>query len=917
MNAGKRINWLSGVQSLGIALLVVLGISLLSPESQPALGAEETRNVLLFFSEDSQQPAIAILNQSIRGTFSRGSYGRIHFYSEYLDQMRLPEAFYKEQLVNLLSMKYADQKFDLIIPIGSPALRLAMEYGATLFPDTRIVFLVLDPRELQDIKLASHISGVTGSVELRSTLDLALSLQPNARQVVVVTGAARFDRYWEAIAREEFSNYRNDLKFTYLAGHRMEDLQKEVADLAEQTIVIYVSINQDGKGDFYTPSEALSNIAPLSSAPIYGVSGACLGLGIVGGRLFNYEALGARTAELGIRMLDGQQPRGVYVETLPSDPKFDVRQLRRWRISEKSLPPGSAIYFNEPSLWDVYKWQIIGIISLSLVEAVLIAVLIMQMIKRRRAQRTLGNRLRFEALLAELSASFVNLPAGEVDREVEKWLERLTKFLGVDCSSLIEYSQDGTILAITHSHTAPWVQPTAELFLNTRFPWFAERLMSGIPLALSCLPDDLPATARPERDYILQSGIKSNLVIPLTIGKSRNCALGFGSVRVARQWPAELVSRLQLIAEIIASAISRKQSEESLRQAFSEIGLLKEQLEAENVYLQEEIKLSHNFQEIIGESDSLKYVLYKVEQVAPADTTTLILGETGTGKELIARAIHHASPRKNRPLVKVNCAVLPTTLIESELFGHEKGAFTGALARKLGRFELANGGTLFLDEIGELPLELQPKLLRVLQEGEFERLGSSQTVKVDVRVIAASNRNLHADVQKGLFREDLWFRLNVYPLTLPPLRQRKGDIPLLVNYFVNQYVKKMGKHIASISPATLKALHSYSWPGNVRELANVIERAVINTQGTVLQLADKLEAAVSENSTFSSGRTLAEMEREIILQRLEETGWKIEGPNGAAKSLGLYPSTLRNRMSKLGILKAKAFNSGPEPDRPR
>ena len=576
-----------------------------------------------------------------------------------------------------------------------------------------------------------------------------------------------------------------------------------------------------------------------------------------------------------------------------------------------------ALYSKEPSLWDHFKWQIVGIISLIVVEAALIAVLIIQMIKRRRAQWLLAGRLQFEALLAELSAAFVNLPAGEVDCEVEKWMEKLTKFIGVECSGLIEYSPDGTIVAVTHSHIAPWVQPTSEPILNARFPWYAERLMSGMPLALSHLPDELPLEARPEREYLLRSGIKSNLIIPLTIGNSRNCALGFASLRSHRSWPAELVSRLQLIAEILANALTRKQSEESLQRAFTEIGQLKEQLEAENIYLQEEIKLSHNFQEIIGESDSLKYVLYKVEQVSPADTTTLIMGETGTGKELIARAIHHASPRKNRPLVKVNCAVLPATLIESELFGHEKGAFTGAVSRKPGRFELANGGTLFLDEIGEMPLELQPKLLRVLQDGEFERLGSSQTVKVDVRVIAATNRNLYVDVQKGLFREDLWFRLNVFPITVPPLRQRKEDIPLLVNYFVNQYVKKIGKRIESIATGTMKALTLYSWPGNVRELANVIERAVINSQGTVLQLADKLEPLVSESLSSANGRTLAEMEREIILKRLEETGWKIEGPNGAAQSLGLYPSTLRNRMSKLGILKSKAVNSILEPDRLR
>ncbi len=348
----------------------------------------------------------------------------------------------------------------------------------------------------------------------------------------------------------------------------------------------------------------------------------------------------------------------------------------------------------------------------------------------------------------------------------------------------------------------------------------------------------------------------------------------------------------------------RKRAEEALQTALAELSELKNQLQAENVYLQEEIRLTHNFTEIIGNSDALKYVLYKVEQVSAADTTVLIMGETGTGKELIARAIHQASPRKDRPLVKVNCATLPANLIESELFGHEKGAFTGAQSRKVGRFELANGGTLFLDEIGELPLELQPKLLRVLQDGEFERVGGSKTIKVDVRVIAASNRNLQLEVTKSLFREDLWYRLNVFPITVPPLRNRKEDITTLVNFFINQFSRKMGRGIKSVEPATMKALQNYGWPGNVRELSNVIERAVINTQGPVLQLADKLEAILNTGSHFANIKSFEELEREIIIQRLEHTNWKISGPGGAADSLGLNPSTLRTRMIKLGIQKS-------------
>jgi chemotaxis protein methyltransferase CheR len=339
----------------------------------------------------------------------------------------------------------------------------------------------------------------------------------------------------------------------------------------------------------------------------------------------------------------------------------------------------------------------------------------------------------------------------------------------------------------------------------------------------------------------------------------------------------------------------------ALQQALDEVEQLKNQLQAENVYLQEEIKLNHNFEEIIGRSAAMTKVLRNVEQVAATDATVLILGETGTGKELIARSIHNLSPRKKRPLVKVNCAALPANLIESELFGHEKGAFTGATARKAGRFELANGGTIFLDEIGDLPLELQAKLLRVLQEGEFERLGGTQTLPVDVRVIAATNRDLVKLIEEKKFREDLYYRLNVFPLSLPPLRARHGDLALVVRHFVDKYSKRLGKKIDTIPQKVMAALEAYDWPGNVRELENVIERALILSRGTTLHFDDTLGNRRNPNASSTSMLTLQEVERHHILQMLEQTRWRVEGKHGAAIRLGLNPSTLRSRMRKLGI----------------
>ena len=342
----------------------------------------------------------------------------------------------------------------------------------------------------------------------------------------------------------------------------------------------------------------------------------------------------------------------------------------------------------------------------------------------------------------------------------------------------------------------------------------------------------------------------------------------------------------------------RKLMEAELRERLDEIERLKRQLENENVYLREEIKTERGFEKIVGRSDALQYVLFKIQQVAPTDATVLILGETGTGKGVVAQAIHEMSARKDKPMITVNCAALPANLIESELFGREKGAFTGAHARQVGRFEIANTGTIFLDEIGEMPLELQAKLLRVLQEGEFERLGSPRTIKVDVRVLASTSRDLKAEVQNRRFREDLYYRLNVFPISIPSLSARAEDIPQLVSYFVDRYARKLGRKYETVSKLTMEALQEHSWPGNVRELEHVIERAVITSPGPVLQLADRVELEAAVTLPLKGLRAV---EREHILDVLEKTSWKIDGTSGAATLLGLHPSTLRFRLKKLGI----------------
>jgi len=517
--------------------------------------------------------------------------------------------------------------------------------------------------------------------------------------------------------------------------------------------------------------------------------------------------------------------------------------------------------------------------------------------ERKHSEETLEKRLEFERLLATLSAKFVNIPSNEVDKAIERSLQLFIQVLDLDRSSIVEFSQDKKLMHLTHSCAAPNIRPMpTPMVMNERFPWYSEKVLRGETVAISRL-DELPVEASLEKKYFLKEGQKSNLVIPLTIGRSFLGGMSFSSFRNEKEWPEELIKRLRLIGEVFANALMRKRKEQELRTALSEIKKLKNNLEAENIYLQEEIRLQSSQGEIIGQSSALKRALMQVENVAGTDSTVLLLGETGTGKELIARAIHKLSSRNDRPMVKVNCATLPSTLIERELFGCEKGAYTGANSKQIGRFELAEGSTIFLDEIGDLPLELQAKLLRVLEQGQFERLGSSKTIKVSVRVIAATNRNLAKAVQVGNFREDLYYRLNVFPISVPPLRERVEDIPILVWAFVSEFRESMGKRAIHIPQKSIDVLKKYPWPGNIRELKNVIERAMIQSKGSILQI----DPPKIELSKTYQAMTLEEVEKRHILETLKITKWRVSGEHGAAKILDLNPKTLESRMKKMGI----------------
>ena len=429
-------------------------------------------------------------------------------------------------------------------------------------------------------------------------------------------------------------------------------------------------------------------------------------------------------------------------------------------------------------------------------------------------------------------------------------------------------------------------------------------------------------------EVLYREGFRSLIVLPLIVRGKSIGTLNLGSLQPMRYGAAE-AELLQEVANQLALAV------ENMRE-YEEIGRLKAQLERENVYLREEILGEHNFEEIVGGSPELTHVLHMIDRVAPTDTTVLILGETGTGKELVARAIHSRSPRHKHPLVKVNCGAIAAGLIESELFGHVKGAFTGALERRTGRFELADKGTIFLDEVGELPLEMQVKLLRVLQEQEFEPVGSSRTVKVDVRVIAATNRNLEQEVSTGRFRADLYYRLNVLPIRVPSLRERRSDIPQLTMFFVQRHAKRIGRTIEGVTRDSMDRLTRYTWPGNVRELENVIERALVLSGGGMLDIGGdflphlpSMAAASAPLPTPAApmppappvmaappargSGTLEDVERAHILAVLAQTGWVIEGPRGAAKILDMHPNTLRSRMKKLGLERARHGISLPPP----
>ena len=1358
-------------------LCLLLGIVLLLPLT--AAAQPNTRKVLILSGADPNHPGFSLITQAVASTIRNGSPTRVEFLYE------LQESFVNnphdpnedEKTASYLKQKYQGQKIDLILALVASRLRVILKHEPELFSNVPKVFYDFESeRDATLHEVRPPVTGVWARVGMRETLELALGLQPETTRVVVIAGSSDLEQQILQQAQSEFRSFEGKVAFTYVTNVTLAELKAQLTALPKNSLVIFLLFSSDRLGNKYAGTEALMSVAPTSAAPIYGFTDRSLGSGIVGGSLINFPEIGKRIGDVGLRILAGENAEAIPAQTVPNVAMFDWRELRRWGISERNLPAGSIVQFKQPTLWESYKWTIIGLVGAVIVETLLIAWLLLMRARRlqaeaeskrlsgltekahKRLEEIVSNvpgivwETRSDPVTKERRTTFVSnylqkmlgyTPAEwlkeapgfglrimpEEDREkahreseavvetgkegvsefrwqtkdgrirwVENYLspivdenEEIVGLRGValdvtdrkaadaalsESESRLRLAQQaarvGTwewdistgksvwsdmiwqLLGLKPGECAPTVDRFAEfihpqdrdralrrvnevinsggegyydefrivrrdetvlwisakgrviraadgspermigvnmdinerkmaeetvrqteekdrailnaipdlMFLQTRdgvyldyhaanpkdllappeafigknmreiLPpdladqfarcferaeemgepqlleykltinetdrWFEARIVRSGENVLSMVREITQRVFIEEaikRNEAQLAGIISsamdaiitvdedqrimlfNAAAEKTFGCSAAAAMGqsierfiperfrwadsepvrgfdksngtpfstghlndlsgrkasgdlfpleasisqvglngqkfytlilrditerkkavdelrqseqrFSKAFRANPQPMSLTTmadgryidvndsflemsnyareevigrtslelgvwetpqhrsdfikrlqdegsvvnvetkfrtksgflrfllssaeRLEIAGEeclLVASSdiTERKQAEEALVKAHEEllvaheeVNRLKNQLEAENIYLQQELQLDQTFGEMVGQSDALKYVLFKISQVALTDSTVLITGETGTGKELVARAIHNASLRKDRPLIRVNCAALPASLIESELFGYEKGAFTGALSRKPGRFELANGTTIFLDEIGDLPLESQVKLLRAIQEGEIERLGGTKTIKIDVRIIAATNRNLKQEIEKGTFREDLWYRLNVFPITVPPLRQRKDDIPPLTEYFASKSAKKFGKKIESVSAAAMRELQEHSWPGNVRELENVIERAVIHCQGNVLHLSERFETPPAPVAPDT--KSLEQIEREYIMRILESTGGRIEGPNGAAKILGLNPSTLRTRIGKLGIQK--------------
>jgi formate hydrogenlyase transcriptional activator len=505
----------------------------------------------------------------------------------------------------------------------------------------------------------------------------------------------------------------------------------------------------------------------------------------------------------------------------------------------------------------------------------------------------------FERLALSVSSFFSTLEGDDGEEAVARAVEEVGKTFGADECTLVSYGDRG-VARVVRSWAQPPQAPCSDDDIAS-MPWLLQRVARNAVVAMTPATD-VPQAAARDREHAERTGVVARLAVPVALRGRVAYGLMVGSRQRHAEWHGPVVERLRLVGEIIGAGLECVRQEQALRASQAQVERLGEDARGDTLYLKDEARNQAEADLIIGESSAFRLALARVGQVAPLDATVLLLGETGTGKELFARALHDRGRRRDRTLVRVNCAALPASLIESELFGHERGAFTGAVSMRQGRFELADGGTIFLDEIGDLAPELQAKLLRVLQEGEFERVGSSKMRRVDVRVIAATHMDLDKAVADGRFRADLYYRLSVFPITLPPLRERPEDIPQLVWFFIHRHQRTLGRRIDRVPGGVMQALQRHEWPGNVRELENVIERAMIRSTNATLQLDDPLRVVARATEPGTCGDSLDSVQRFHIERVLRECGWRINGAGNAAVRLGIHPNTLRFRIKKLGVI---------------